>query len=75
MNGVDFVGSVIQVFAFWMFFVLLVNKVNDTLSEGVSGLEAPLANYDSKRWGEEDGQVFFEVKDEKESEVGSVFGL
>jgi len=59
------VGGVIQVFAFWMFFVLVVNKVNDTLSEGVLDLEAQLASYDSERWGEENGQVLFEVKDEK----------
>jgi hypothetical protein len=48
-----------------MFFVLVVTKVNDTLCEGVLDLEAQLASYDLERWGEEDVQVLFEVKDEK----------
>jgi hypothetical protein len=58
------VGSVIQVFAFWMFFVLVVNKVNDTVSEGVEDIEAQLAKYDLERWGEEDGKILFEVNNE-----------
>jgi hypothetical protein len=64
-DGITVVGGVIQVFAFWMFFVLVVNKVNDTVSEGVLDLEAQLAKYDLERWGEEDGEVLFEDNDEK----------
>jgi hypothetical protein len=64
VDGIAVVGSVIQVFAFCVFLFHIVNKVNDTVSEGVLDIEAQLAKYDLERCGEEDGKVLFEVDNE-----------
>lgn len=64
-DTIAFIGAIVQVFVFWMFFVLVVSKVNNVFSEREQDLEAQLAEYDSSRWGEEETQVLlFTVDDE-----------
>jgi len=48
-DPISFTAAVVQVFAFWMFFVLCFNKVNNHFSETVDE-EAHWDEFDS-RWG------------------------
>ncbi|KAG8808933.1 hypothetical protein FRC17_003695 [Serendipita sp. 399] len=50
-DWVSFVGALVQVLAFWMFFVLVVSKVNDVLGESDRDLEAQMEEFDA-RWGQ-----------------------
>jgi hypothetical protein len=65
-DPIAIVAALIQVFAFWMFFVLVISKVNDVFSESHYDLEAQLEEYDNERWGVEEPRiVFVEVTEEK----------
>ncbi|KAG8848845.1 ER lumen protein-retaining receptor 3 [Serendipita sp. 405] len=48
---VSFAGALVQVLAFWIFFVLTVSKVNDVLSDNDKDLEAQIEEFDA-RWGQ-----------------------
>jgi len=50
---IAFAGTIVQAFAFWMFFVLVVTKVNDSDSDVLENLEAQMEEYDAMRWGSE----------------------
>ncbi|CCA66527.1 hypothetical protein PIIN_00211 [Serendipita indica DSM 11827] len=51
LDVIVFIAYIIQIFGFWMFFVLVVGKVNDSLIESDVDLEAQILLFDS-RWGE-----------------------
>ena len=48
---IAFIAYIIQIFGFWMFFVLVVGKVNNNMSESELDLESQMLLFDSA-WGE-----------------------
>ncbi|KIM29583.1 hypothetical protein M408DRAFT_115876 [Serendipita vermifera MAFF 305830] len=44
-------SAIMQIFAFWMFFIFVATKVNDHEYTSITDLEAQLEAYDEERWG------------------------